>query len=106
MALQYEGNTSLAFDTTVMRNYANKYGQIATDLTQMASDLDACLATLESTGWTTPAGSAFHKMTETDWKQNIEKYADLLKTLKKILNESANKYDALVDNHIHRTKAK
>lgn len=106
MALQNEGNTSLAFDTNVMRNCANKYGQIASDLIQMASDLDACLATLEAAGWTTPAGSAFHKMTESDWKQNIEKYSNLLITLKNILNESANKYDALVENYIHPTKAK
>lgn len=72
MALQYEKNTDLAFDTTVMRNCANKYGQIASDLIGMASDLDSCLSTLKSTGWTTPAGSAFYELTETDWKKTLK----------------------------------
>lgn len=106
MELQYEGNTDLAFDTLVMKQYAKKYGEIAEDLRNMAESLDDTLATLTEEGWTTPAGSAFHKMTKTNWKENIEKYASLLDTLKKILETSAKEYDNLVANHIEKTCAK
>lgn len=104
MALAYEGNTDLAFDTTVLREYGNRYAQIAKDLRSMAQRLDDCLQALEDSGWTTPAGTAFHKMAQTNWEENIEKYADLLDTLKDILDQASKKYDNLVTNHIEKTK--
>lgn len=104
MALAYEGNTDLAFDTTVLRDYGNRYSEIAKDLRNMASKLDDCLRDLKDSGWTTPAGSAFQKMAQTNWKDNIEKYADLLDTLKDILDQASKKYDNLVTNHIEKTK--
>ncbi len=104
MALAYEGNTDLAFDTGIFREYGNRYGNIAEDLRDMSEKLDTCLAELKESGWTTPAGSAFHKMAETNWKENIDKYADLLDTLNTILLEAAKKYDDLVTNHIEKTK--
>ena len=70
----------------------------------MASKLDDCLQELEDSGWTTPAGTAFYKMTQTNWEDNIEKYADLLDTLKDILDQASKKYDSLVTNHIEKTK--
>lgn len=106
MELQYESNTDLAFDTTVMRAYGQKYADIAEELRSMAESLDKTLATLSSQGWTTPAGSAFYKMTKTNWKENIEKYASLLDTLKQIIDSATNDYDSLVINHIEKTKAK
>ena len=51
MALAYEGNTDLAFDTTVLREYGNRYAQIAKDLRSMAQRLDDCLQALEDSGW-------------------------------------------------------
>lgn len=104
MALANEGNTSLAFDTTTLRQYGNRYGQIAQKLRGMAANLDSCLVELKENGWTTPAGTAFHKMTETNWKDNIEKYADLLETLNEILNQASTQYGDLVTNHIQKTK--
>lgn len=104
MALAHEGNTDLAFDTTVLRNYGNRYSQIANDLRGMSSRLDDCLQELKESGWTTPAGTAFHKMAQTNWEENIEKYADLLDTLKDILDQAAKKYDNLVSDHIEKTK--
>jgi len=59
---------------------------------------------LSESGWTTPAGTAFHKMTQTNWKNNIEKYADLLDTLDDILVQASKKYDDLVVNYIEKTK--
>ena len=104
MALAHEGNTDLAFDTTVLRNYGNQYAEIAKSLRSMASKLDTCLQQLEESGWTTPAGTAFHKMAQTNWEENIEKYADLLDTLKDILDQAAQKYDNLVTDYIEKTK--
>lgn len=104
MALAHEGNTDLAFDTTVLRDYGNRYAEIAKSLISMASKLDDCLQELEDSGWTTPAGTAFHKMAQTNWEDNIEKYADLLDTLKDILDQASKKYDSLVTNHIQKTK--
>jgi len=104
MALAHEGNTDLAFDTTVLRDYGNRYAEIAKDLRNMSQRLDDCLQALEDSGWTTPAGTAFHKMVQTSWEENIEKYADLLDTLKDILDQASKKYDALVTNHIEKTK--
>ena len=103
MALANEGNTNLAFDTTALREYGSRYSQIAKDLREMSRKLDSCLAELKESGWTTPAGTAFHKMAQTNWEDNIEKYADLLDTLKDILNQAANKYDDLVRDHIEKT---
>lgn len=104
MALANEGNTDLAFDTTTLRQYGSKYGQIAGEMRRMSTQLDNCLRELKENGWTTPAGTAFHKMAETNWEANIEKYADLLDTLKEILDQASNKYDDLVTNHIEQTK--
>lgn len=104
MSLAYEGNTDLAFDTTVLREYGNRYGKIAEDLRNMSSRLDDCLTQLKESGWTTPAGSAFQKMVETNWEENIKKYADLLDTLDSILQQAAKEYDNLVVNHIEKTK--
>lgn len=104
MALAYEGNTSLAFDTTAMRQYGTKYANIATELRDMATRLDDCLKELSESGWTTPAGSAFQKMAQTNWEDNIEKYAELLDTLKNILDQAANKYDDLTTDYIEMTK--
>lgn len=104
MVLANEGNTDLAFDTTVLKNCGKDYAKVATDLRNMAKDLDNCLQQLEDSGWTTPAGSAFHKMTQTNWDENIKKYADLLETLDRILQEAAQKYDNLVTGHIEKTK--
>lgn len=78
--------------------------EIAKDLRNMATKLDNCLQQLEASGWTTPAGTAFHKMAQTNWEENIEKYADLLDTLKDILDQASAKYDNLVTNHIEMTK--
>lgn len=104
MALANEGNTDLAFDTTALRQYGARYGQIAKDLRGMSTRLDNCLTELKESGWTTPAGTAFHKMVQTNWEENIEKYADLLDTLKEILDQASKKYDNLVTNHIEKTK--
>lgn len=104
MALAHEGNTDLAFDTTVLREYGNRYGQIAADLRRMSSKLDDCLRDLKEAGWTTPAGTAFYKMAQTDWEENIDKYADLLDTLQDILEQASKKYDNLVTNHIEKIK--
>lgn len=104
MALAYEGNTDLAFDTTILRNNGKKYGKIAGDLRNMAEKLDDCLRQLKESGWTTPAGTAFHEMVQENWKENMEKYANLLDTLKEILDQAADKYDNLVTNHIEQTK--
>lgn len=104
MALSYEGNTSLAFDTSVLREYGNRYGNIATELRDMAGKLDNCLSDLEQSGWTTPAGTAFHEMVNTNWKENIEKYAALLETLNSCLVSAAAEYDTLVSDHIEQTQ--
>lgn len=104
MGLAFEGNTNLAFDTGVLRQKGAEYGNIAKELRKMSKDLDNCLTDLINDGWTTPAGTAFHKMVETNWEENIEKYADLLDTLKEILETAARDYDNLVHNHIERTK--
>lgn len=104
MALAYEGNTDLAFDTAILQKYGKRYGEIADELRDMAEKLDECLLELEESGWTTPAGSAFHKMVQTNWKDNIEKYADLLDTLNDILIQASEKYENLVTDHIEKTK--
>ena len=104
MSLEGEKNTDLAFDTTTLKDYGEKYATIASDLRDMAIKLDNCLEELEKTGWTTPAGTAFHKMVQTNWKDNIEKYAALLDTLKKAIDYAAGKYDKLVVDYIETTK--
>ncbi|MFS0675160.1 WXG100 family type VII secretion target [Ornithinibacillus sp. 179-J 7C1 HS] len=104
MALAHEGNTDLAFDTDALRKYGKQYGSIADDLRKMSDRLEKLLAELKGAGWTTPAGTAFHKMVNTNWRENIDKYADLLDTLQNILESAASKYDNLVENHIEKTK--
>ena len=103
MSLSTESNTDLAFDTSVFREYGSRYSTIATQLRTIAKDLDTCLTELKNSGWTTPAGTAFHEMVQTNWKENMDKYADLLDTLKDILDQSASRYDGLVES-IEKTK--
>lgn len=104
MALADERNTSLAFDTTVLKDCADRYAKVAQELRNMAKSLDKCLFELSESGWTTPAGKTFYKLSQTNWEENIEKYADLLDTLKKILNNAAKQYEDLVMNHVEKTK--
>lgn len=104
MALSYEANTDLAFDTTVFRDYGKRYHNIADELRTMASDLNGCLAELKASGWTTPAANVFYDLSETNWEQNIKKYADLLDTLKAILDDAATQYEKLSRDHIAQVK--
>ena len=104
MALAYESNTDLAFDTQILRDKGLEYKKIADDLRGLAQKLDNCLTELKNDGWTTPAGSAFQKMDSVNWEKNIEKYASLLDTLKSILDKAANEYDTLVSNNIELTR--
>lgn len=103
MALAYEKNVSLAFDTDALRTYGERYGNVASDLRKLSSELDICLQELRK-GWTTPASELFYDMVNTNWSQNIEKYAALLDTLKSILTEAAKQYDTLVEQNIEKTK--
>ena len=104
MAIAYESNTDLAFDTDVLKKAGSKYKGIAADLRSMSSKLDSLLSNLKSNGWTTPAGTAFHKMTNTNWRKNIEKYASLLEELNNILIKAADEYDNLVVDYVRNTK--
>ena len=106
MALENERNTDLAFDTTTLKNCADMYGRIAKDLRTMSKRLDNCLSELKESGWTTPAGTAFYKMTKTNWSENIGKYADLLETLDGILEEASRSYDNLSKDYIETTVLK
>jgi len=104
MALAYETNTSLAFDTDVLRQYGERYETVASKLRTLSNELDACLTELKDNGWTTPAGTAFQKMVDTNWEKNIEKYASLLEMLNQILKSASDQYDSLVQNYIEKTK--
>ena len=106
MAIAYESNTDLAFDTNVLTNCAKKYKNIASELRTMSKQLDSCLSNLASKGWTTPAGTAFQEMADTNWSQNIEKYAALLDTLSSILTKASSQYESLANDYIHTTKVK
>lgn len=104
MALENEKNVDLAFDTVVLKECGDKYEEKAKELLALAKELDDCLATLKSSGWTTPAGSAFHEMVSENWRTNIEKYADLLTTLKSILHYAVGEYETLTSEYIQKTK--
>ena len=104
MALAFEANTSLAFDTVALSEYGNRYGKIAEELRKMSDELDKCLSELKSSGWTSEAGQEFHKMANINWRKNIEKYADLLDTLKTILVAASSNYDSLVTNYVETTR--
>lgn len=104
MAIAYERNTDLGFDTSELRRAANEYSKVASELRKMSSDLDNLLEGLKDSGWTTPAGTAFYEMTQTNWSKNIEKYASLLDTLESILLDAANEYEGLMIDYAHKTK--
>ena len=104
MALAYERNTDLAFDTAVLKQAAKDYGEVATELRSMSTTLDNLISNLKDSGWTNPAGTAFHEMTQTNWSNNIEKYASLLDTLGTILTDAARDYDGLMTDYVRKTK--
>ena len=104
MALAYEGNTDLAFDTDALRKCGNRYSEVAKRLEDLATTLTQNLAQLRDEGWTTPAGTAFETMVNEDWKENVDKYVDLLETLDQILDEAAMYYENLEDSYIETTK--
>lgn len=86
----------LSFNTDTMRECAKTYGRIQEELTELAEHLQNALNELKDSGWTTGAGIAFSDMVEIDWKRNIDRYADMLDTLKEILEVSADDYEELV----------
>ncbi len=104
MAIAYEKNTDLAFDTGILRKAATEYANVAEELRNMAERLDSLIQALKDQGWTTPTGTAFYEMTNVNWKNNIEKYAALLCTLECILNEAAGQYEDLMANHVRETQ--
>lgn len=104
MSIAYERNTDLAFDTQILRKCAGEYSDAAADLRDLVKNLDECLKDLKDSGWTTPAGTAFHDMVNTKWSDNIEKYAQLLDTLESILLEASEQYESLVIDNIRQTK--
>lgn len=104
MSVAYERNADLAFDTNEIREASKAYQEQAEKLRTLAKDLDDLLTSLKNEGWTTGAGQAFQEMANVNWEQNIDKYADLLDTLVKILDNSCNDYEDLVENHIDKTK--
>ena len=95
MAIAYEKNTDLAFDTGILRKAATEYANVAEE---------SLIQALKDQGWTTPTGTAFYEMTNVNWKNNIEKYAALLCTLESILNEAAGQYEDLMANHVRETQ--
>lgn len=103
MSLATEGNYDLAVDTEALRTAGGEYAKIAEELRSLAEKLDNCLTDLRDSGWTTGAGKAFQTMVSTGWKDNVEKYADLLDTLQKIMEESAGSYEDLIQE-VERTK--
>ena len=103
MALAYESNTDLAFDTDVLIQAGKDYAKVAQDLCALASDLDEALELLAQEGWSTPAGTAFHEMTQNGWQENIAKYVDLLNTLDEILTDAAGQYDELMEDCVRVT---
>lgn len=102
----YSDNTDLAFDTELLKKCATEFADIAQELRGLASNLDARISALQATGWTTQAGRAFYKMTETNWRLEIEKYAAMLEAFKEALNRSAREYDHLVENEISKVELK
>jgi len=102
--IAYERNTDLAYDTNEIREAAKAYNEQAEKLRTLSSELNDLLNDLKTTGWTTEAGKAFQEMANVNWEQNVNKYADLLDTLVKILTESCNDYEDLSENHIDKTK--
>lgn len=104
MTIAYESNTSLAFDTDVFRKAAGEYRDISAELRKMAAKLDGMLTELSQSGWTTPAGSAFQKMADTNWEKNIERYAAMLDNLSDILIRASAEYDDLVNSYINKTQ--
>lgn len=104
MALAYESNTNLAFDTVVLRQAAKNYGRVADTLRKMSSELNMQIMQLKDSGWTTSAGTAFYEMTQTNWEENIKKYASLLDTLEQILTDAASDYDSLMSDYVRATK--
>ena len=104
MTIAYESNTDLGFDTEMLRKAGKEYKGVASELRTMAQELDRLLCDLKNSGWTTPAGNAFHEMTNTNWKDNIEKYARLLDMLNEALIASADEYDELMSSYVRTTK--
>ncbi len=100
MSLAYERNTDLAYDTSELEECGKRYSEIADELDEIASKLDSLLDALKSSGWTTPAGSALHKMVNTKWQYNINRYTSLLRTLHEVMRDSSEKYDDLTGAYI------
>ena len=100
MAIAYERNTNLAYNTEALRDCGRKYAEIAKELRTLAKNLNRTFYDLQEKGWTTPAGTTFYELTQTNWEENVEMYADLLDTLKACLDYAADRYDRLTVDHI------
>ena len=72
MAIAYEKNTDLAFDTGILRKAATEYANVAEELRNMAERLDSLIQALKDQGWTTPTGTAFYEMTNVNWKNILK----------------------------------
>lgn len=102
MALSYESHVDLAFDTASLRSAAAQYQVAAEDLLGLKAELERLLGALSSSDWTTQAGKAFETMVKMDWSGNLDRYCDLLSTLSNLLRDSADEYDALLQEQVDR----
>lgn len=104
MELSSEKNVDLGYDTDLIRDTAKVFADNASLIRDLMDKMDTCLTNLTSTEWTTNAGKAFEAMVDSNWKQNMNRYAGLLEMFDQALRESADKYDELTTDYIETTK--
>ena len=85
----------LKYDTITMRKTASFYKDIAWRMRNLSSTLKKQITMLKDECWKSDAGTAFLKMYEDGWADNVEKYVLILEEMAVQLNQAAQEYDTV-----------
>lgn len=93
--IAYESNNDLCFDTEAFRSAAKVYREKAQTLNDIKSDLIAMIDQLQSVGWKSAAGRAFLNNLQSNWGDDIRRYADLMDMLADCIDQASASFENL-----------
>lgn len=84
-------------DTDAFQTAISKYDSEIKEINKIKQNINGTLGTLRDNGWNSKAGEAALKEFEALCTNNIDKYINILETLKGVLSQSGTEFENLAD---------
>lgn len=86
----------LEFDLERLSAMSEKLEKVAEELSGTGASLQEKMEQLRK-GWNTPAGKAFFENQTTSWTDEVEKYIQILQTMKSMIDYASEEYSRVED---------